>query len=147
VEYAGSEVLRVKLGGAGGNPPLLKALPTIDWPALRRLKRNGGFFATLGAGGGGFHAMVALAVSGLSPLGLAIPATLRFVLESLVGVEELLSGTENKLRAAVRTLQDPVPVLHRCTPPLEQGPTHSELRNGPTPRGLCRAHFLAVPNP
>ena len=123
---------------------MLKALPAIDGPALRGPKRNSCFLATLGAGGGGFHAMVALGVYGLRPLGLAIPATLRFVLESLVGVEELLSGTENKLRAAVRTLQDPVPVLHRCTPLLEQGPTCNESRNGPTPRGLCRAHFHAV---
>jgi len=113
----------VESGGAGGNPPLLETLPAIHWPALSRLKWNGRFLTTLSAGGRGFHPMVGLAVQGLTPLRLAGAAALGFILEALVGVEELLPGCEDKLRPAVHTLQDPVPVLHRRTPPLEQGPT------------------------
>ena len=110
-------------GGAGGNPPLLETLPAIHWPALRRLKRDGRFFATLSAGGRGFHPMMGLAVQGLTPLCFARAAALGFILEALICVEELLASSEDKLRRAVHTLQDPVPVLHRRTPPLEQGPT------------------------
>jgi len=107
---------------------LLKALPTIDWPALSRLKRNGRLFAALGASSGGLHPVVSLTVRGLTPLRLAISAALGFVLEALVGVEELLPRGEDKLRPAVHTLQAPVPVLHRCTPPLEQGPTRNDVQ-------------------
>ena len=102
---------------------MLKALTTVDWSALSRLKRNGRFFTTLSAGGGGFHAMMGLAVHGLTSLRLASAAAFWLILETLVSVEELLPSSEDKLRPAVHTLQDPVPVLHRCTPLLEQGPT------------------------
>ena len=110
-------------GGAGGNPPLLETLSAIHWPTLSRLEWNSRFLTTLSAGGRGFHPMVVLAVRGLTPLRLAGAAALGFILEALVRVEELFPGCEDKLRRAVHTLQDPVPVLHRCTPPLEQGPT------------------------
>jgi len=113
----------VESGGAGGNPPLLETLPAIHWPALGRLKGNGRLFTTLSAGGRGFHPVVGLAVQGLTPLRLARAAALGLILEALVGVKELLPGSEDKLRPAVHTLQDPVPVLHRRTPPPEQGPT------------------------
>ena len=131
-------------GGAGGNPPLLETLAAIHWPALSRLKWDGRFFATLSAGGRGFHPMVGLAVQGLTPLRLASAATLGFILEALVGVKELLPGSEDKLRPAVHTRQGPVPVLHRCTPPLEQGPTRNDLHKGPALRGLCRSPYRAA---
>ena len=131
-------------GGTGGNPPLLETLPAIHWPALSRLKWNSRFFATLSAGGRGFHPMVGLAVQGLTPLCLARAAALGFILEALVCVEELLPSSEDKLRPAVHTLQDPVPVLHRRTPPLELGPARQEQRKGPTLRGMCRSPYRAA---
>jgi len=134
----------VELSGTGGNPPLLKALSTIDWPTLSRLKRNGRLFTALGASGGGLHPVVGLTVWGLTPLRLASAAALGFVLEALVGVEELLPRGEDKLRPAVHTLQDPVPVLHRCTPPLEQGPTRNDLQKGSALRGLYRSPYRAA---
>ena len=128
----------VKLCGARGNPPLLKALTTINWSALSRPERNGRFFTTLSASGGGFHPVMGLSLRGLTPLRLAGSAALRLILEALIRVKELLPGSEDELRPAVHTLQDPVPVLHRYTPPPEQGPTRSKPPRGATLRGLYR---------
>jgi len=112
----------VELSRAGRDSPLLKALPTVDWPALGRLKRNGRFFPALGARRRRFDPVVGLPAHGLIPLRFTKPATFWFVLESLVGIEELFPGSENELRSAVHTLQDPIPVLHSRTPLFEQGP-------------------------
>ncbi len=68
--------------------------------------------------------MVVLPTHHLAPFRFAILAPLGLILEALVCEEELLPGSENEIRTAVHTLQNPVPVLHRRTPPLEQGPTH-----------------------
>ena len=134
----------VGLCGAGRNAPLLKALTTIDWSALSRFKRYGRFFAALSASSGGFHSVMGLAVRRLTPLRLAGSAALRLILETLVGVKELLPGSEDELRPAVHTLQDPVPVLHRCAPPLEQGPTRLEPQEDATLRGPCRSPVPAA---
>jgi hypothetical protein len=67
--------------------------------------------------------MVALPTEGLSALHLTGLATFWFVLKSLVGEEKLLPRSENELRSAVHTLQDPIPVLHSCAPLPEQDPT------------------------
>jgi hypothetical protein len=50
-------------------------------------------------------------------LGLATFASLRFVLEAFVGKKHLFAGSENKLSAALRTLQDPVVVFHEPLSP------------------------------
>jgi len=88
--------------------------------------------------------MVALTGHCLTPLQLTRLATLRFIPESLVGEEKLLTGSENEIRAAVRTFHDPIPVLHSSTPVVEQGPTRYKLLSGQTPRGLCRFHSDAA---
>jgi len=116
-------VFEVESSRAGRNPPLLKALAAVDWAPLSRLKGNSRFLPALGACGGRLDSMVVLPAHGLAPFCLASPTTFGFVLEPLVGIEELLPGGENELRTAVHTLESPVPVLHRCTPQIEQGPT------------------------
>jgi len=118
----------VELSRAGRDSSLLKALPTVHWPALSRLKRNGRFFSALRARSRRFDPVVGLPVQGLIPLRFANPATLWFVLESLVGIEKLFPGSENELRSAVHTLQDSIPVLHRRTPSFEQGPHQRSAR-------------------
>ena len=112
----------MELCRAGRDSPLLKALSTVDWPALCRLKRNRRFFPALGARSRRFDPVVGLPALGLIPLRFTKPASFWLVLESLVGVEELFPGSENELRPAVHTLQDPIPVLHSRTPLFEQGP-------------------------
>ena len=116
-ELTGLDVFAVGLSRAGRGPSLLKAFPTVNRSPLSRLKGNGRFFPTLGAGGRSFCPIVALTAPGLTPLHLTSLATFGFVLEPLVGEEKLLPGGEYELRSAVHTLQDPIPVLHKRTPP------------------------------
>ena len=129
-EIARLEVFEVELGRGGRGSPLLKTLPTVNRPPLSWLKGNGCLFPTLSAGGCGFGPMVALPAHHLTPLHLTRLATFWLVLEPLVGEEKLLPGSENELRSAVHTLQDPIPVVHSRTPPIEQGPTRYELHSG-----------------
>ena len=110
------------LSWAGGKPSLLEAFPTVDWPALSRLEGNGCFFPALRAGGCGFHTVNALSVRGLTSFRLTGPATFGFVLEALIGVEELFPCSENELCPAIHTLENPIPVLHRCTPRSNRAP-------------------------
>jgi hypothetical protein len=67
-EFARLEVFEVELSRAGGGPPLLKTLPTVDRSPLSRLKGHGRLFPTLGACGSGFDPMVALPAQCLTPL-------------------------------------------------------------------------------
>jgi hypothetical protein len=48
----------------------------------------------------------------LGALGLAILTPLGLILEAFIGEEHLLAGGENKLRIAVRTLQNLIVVFH-----------------------------------
>ena len=67
-EFARLEVFEVELCRAGGGPPLLKTLPTVDRSPLSRLKGHGRLFPALVARGCGFDPMVALPAQGLTPL-------------------------------------------------------------------------------
>jgi hypothetical protein len=144
LECARLAVFEGESSRARRNPPLLKALPAVDWAPLSRLKGNGRFLPALGARRCRLDPMVVLPAHGLTPFRLTGPTTFWFVLEPLVGVEELLTGGENELRTAVHTLQSPVPVLHRCTPQIEQGPTRFRNRSGLALRGMCRSHSPAA---
>src|SRR5208337_1527101 len=130
LKFARLEVFEVELSRAGGGPSLLKTLPTEDRSPLSRLKGHGGLFPALGAGGCGFGPIVPLPALYLTPLQLTRLATFWFVLKTLISEENLFPGSENELRPAVHSLQDPIPVLHSRTPLLEQGPTRYRLRSG-----------------
>jgi len=112
----------VVLSRAGGKPSLLKTFPAVNWPALSRFEGNGCFFPTLRAGSCGFHSVNDLPVRGLTSFRLTGPATFGFVLEALIGVEELFPCSENELCPAIHTLENPIPVLHRCTPRSNRAP-------------------------
>jgi len=94
----------------------LKALPTVDWPALRRLEGNRRFLATLRADRGSFDSLVALAAKPLVPSGLARFAPLGLVLESFVREEELFSRGKNKLGPTIHALDDLIPIFHAELP-------------------------------
>jgi hypothetical protein len=87
---------------------LLVALQTVNRPALRQLEGHGGFLAALGTNRGCDGPRAASSTrkvrARLNPLALATLATLGFVLKTLLGVEELIAGRENKLPAALDTL-------------------------------------------
>ena len=106
---------------------MLETFAAINRPPLSGLKGHGRLLAALGADRRGFHALgtvaaqrlVALAFTGLAPLGL--------VLEAFVGVKELLARGKHEIRAAVDALQDPVLVLH-ASPPCSNRPARRQPR-------------------
>jgi hypothetical protein len=51
-----------------------------------------------------------------SALGFAAFATLRLILETLVGEKHLLASSKNKLGTAFRTLQHPIVEFHERSP-------------------------------
>ena len=93
------------------------------WP-----EGNGRFLATLGAGCLGFRSHLggvpAATSAAFSALGFAALATLRLVLEALVGEKHLFASSKDKLGTAFRTLQNPIVEFHLSAPrenPLGQG--------------------------
>ena len=103
-----------------GCTPLLVALAAEYRPALRQLKRHGGFLAALRTSGGR-HA--ALLRRGRGIARLAAPRFARLtsfglVSEALLGIKELLAGAEYKIGTALDTPENPVPVLH-IEPPFK----------------------------
>lgn len=96
---------------------MLEALAAKNRAALSRLEGDGGFLTTLRANRRRDRSLrCALALVGLTPLGLATLATLGLVLKSLFRVEELLPGRENKFASAVNTLQRSISVFHNRSP-------------------------------
>jgi hypothetical protein len=86
---------------------------------LRWLERNGGFFAALRAGGLGLRPYGASASSSPSrfcSFRLARFAAFRLVLKSLVGEKHLFAGSEDKLGAALGTLQYLIVEFHGRLP-------------------------------
>jgi hypothetical protein len=80
---------------------------------------NSGFFPALRTSGLGFRSHLGSPASASATFGtlrLAGLATLRFVFETLVGEKHLFAGGENKLSAALRTLQDLIVVFHEPFP-------------------------------
>src|SRR5204863_4978956 len=94
------------------------ALFTKDRAPLRRLERHRRFLAARRACRHGFHSFPRAGAAGgtACPLALAGFASLRFVLEVLVGEELLLSGRPDELRTTVHAPEDPVLELHRSLP-------------------------------
>jgi hypothetical protein len=94
---------------------LLEALPTKDWPTLRRFEGNGRLLAASGATGTCFYFRVIArrrCAQGGRPLGLAGFATFGFVFELLIVEEQLLSCCEHKIRTAVDTLENLILEFH-----------------------------------
>jgi len=86
----------------------------------------------MGAGRTGFNLLISVCRScadSRCPLRLAGLTTLRFVLELLVVEEELFTSSEEKLRAAVYALQQPVLEFH------EKPPFSGEIARISLPRG------------
>ena len=106
--------LRCRCAGSADRPPLLEALAAEYRAALRRLERDRGLFPALRANRFGFDPLnVARAgVAALRAIALACLATLRLVLEALVGEKHLLAGGKYEFSPAFRTLQDLVMIFH-----------------------------------
>lgn len=99
----------------------LKTFPAKNRSALRRPKGNRGFFTALRAVRPGFRshrgsAATTSSAPALRSLGLAAFAALRFVLESFVGEEHLLSRRKYKLGTTLRTFQHPIVEFHERSP-------------------------------
>jgi hypothetical protein len=84
-----------------------------------------------------------LAVHHLTPFGLAGLAPLGFILETLVGKKQLFPCSENEVRAAINTLEDPIPVFHDSLPLLEQGLTRINMPTGAEGRGFSPSPHLS----
>jgi len=110
---------KMKRSGGGHVSLLGETFATEDRTALRRLERDGGFFAALGAGSARFHpGKVVRITRGLrggknrDPLGLAGLAAFGLVFELLVVEKQLFSGGEDELSAAVDAGQYSILKLH-----------------------------------
>ena len=128
------------LNAAGpGELPRLEALATEDRTSLRGSKRDRRFFSARRAIGRRLHTFAAhrrttrtrrrarraLRLAALAPFG--------FVLEVLVGEEELLARRPDELRAAVHAVEGLVLELHRPYLPL----THSTICCAPWRRATA----------
>jgi hypothetical protein len=113
------------LSGSSSGPPLLEALPAKNRPALRWLEGNGGLLATGRTVSPSFH-------SGARPGGHRSQGGVFFrfadftafglVPELLVVKEELFSGCEDEVSAAVNTLQNFVLEFHGKVLPSVRDP-------------------------
>ena len=100
---------------------MLEAFSTKDWPALCGLEGNGCFLPTTRAVGSSLYLGIIArgrTSQSRSSFGLAGFATFRLVLELLVVEEELFSGCEDEVGAAVNTLQNLVLEFHGELLPL-----------------------------
>src|SRR5208282_3809762 len=100
---------------------LLEAFTAKNRTSLRGPEGDSRFLSTLGASCFCFRTHLGGAAAStsaaLSALGFTAFASLRFVLETLVGEKHLLAGSKNKFSAALRTLQHPVVVFHEPLSP------------------------------
>jgi hypothetical protein len=94
---------------------LLETLPAEDRTALRRLKGNCSFLATLGAVGSGFYLGI-ITRGGCTQAGGSLRltgfASFGLVLELFVMEEQLFSRREYKVSIAVNTLQNLILEFH-----------------------------------
>src|SRR6516164_5766703 len=98
--------------GSSRCPALLEALAAVNRPTLGQLKGNGGLFSALRANRRGHLSGVTVAARRLVSFSLAVLAPFGLVLEALVGIEELLTCGEHKVRTTLHALEYPVPILH-----------------------------------
>src|SRR4029079_8683768 len=109
--------MRVRLNAARPRKlPRLETLPAEHRASLRGTEGYGRLFTARRAVRGGCNAFAAdrgARRRARCALGLARLATLRLVLEILVGEEELLAGSPDELGAAVYAVERLVLELHR----------------------------------
>src|SRR5688500_1675509 len=119
-----------------GELPLLEALPAEDRTALRRAEGDGGLLAASRTVGRGFDPLACRtggARGTRRALRFAALTALGFVLEVLVGKEQLFSGRPEELGAAVHAVESFVLELHRPTShELARLPAHL---TGPVKKG------------
>jgi hypothetical protein len=105
-----------------GSLALLETLPAINRAALCRLKRDRCLPLTAGTDGLGFYALIIpptlRQAKRLGALAFAILAAFWFVLELFIVEEQLFTGSEDEVSAAVHALQNLVLELHREMPPF-----------------------------
>jgi|SRR5436309_9355104 len=95
--------------------PRLEAFLAENWTPLRRSEGHRGLLSTCRAGGDSLHALATNSPAGRAarPLAFTGLASLRLVLEVLVGEKLLFTGRPDKLCAAVHAPENPVLELHR----------------------------------
>jgi len=91
----------------------LKTRPAKHWPALGRLKGDGGLHPAFRAGRPGFGANPRISTGAL---GFALFTTLGVVFELLIVEEELLTRRKDEVSAAVNTLEDSIREFHGRLP-------------------------------
>lgn len=91
----------------------LKTRPAKHWPALGRLKGDGGLRPAFRAGRPGFGANPRISAGAL---GFALFTTLGVVFELLIVEEELLARRKDEVSAAVNTLEDSICEFHGRLP-------------------------------
>ncbi len=98
---------------------LLEAFAAEHRASLRWLERDGGLFSAMRAVGARLHFLVAVDRTRAyrsDAFGLARLAALGLIPELLVVEEELFAGGEEKLRAAIDALEQPVLEFHVRSP-------------------------------
>jgi hypothetical protein len=94
---------------------LLEALPTEDWPALRRFEGYGSLLPTAGTTGSGLHSGIVTwrgGSQGGGAFGFADFTTFGFVLELFIVEEQLFPGCKDEVGTAVDTFQNLVLEFH-----------------------------------
>jgi len=117
MQFAPGQIpVKLKLGRAHG-PPLLKALAAIHRAPLRRPEWNGRFLSALRAVCFRFRPHRTPTPAAFGSFRLAGFATLRFVLETLVGEKHLFAGGKYELCTTLGTLQDLIVIFHEPLSP------------------------------
>ena len=107
------------LCGCAGRAALLEAFAAEHRTSLCWLEGDGGFLAAMRAVRARLHLLIAIYGSRANrsdALGFARLATFGLVLELLVVEKELFAGSEEKLRAAIDALEQPVLEFHVRSP-------------------------------
>lgn len=135
------------LGSRSSGTTLLEALPAKHWPSLRRFKRHSRLLAAVRAGSARFYFLIAVLrcrADSSSAFCLTRLAALGLVLELFIVEEKLFASREEKLRAAVDALQQPVLEFHVDSPrrPPRNCANSSALRRGnPIRKTLSQTGF------